>query len=116
MNRVSDFSLRRVTVAIVFLCLTVLTVCQLLGPAAQLNYAFAPADHSQQTQVVPMIQTAGAQNSLPLRCASLNLAQFEIKNATFEQELVACDMAGALLSEPPHTAEIGVPTPPPRTA
>lgn len=116
MNRVSDLSLRRVTVAIVFLCLTALTFCQLLGPTARLNYAIAPADFSEQMQVAATIQTAGAHSSLPTRCASIKLAPFEIESASFEQELVTCDITSALFSIPPHIAELGVPTPPPRTA
>lgn len=116
MNRVTDFSVRRVTVAIVFLCLTVLTVCQILGPAAQLNYAFAPADLSNPTQVAATIQTAGAQGSQSLRCASVPLVTPEIESASLEQELVACDLTSTLLSIPPHIAELGVPTPPPRFA
>ncbi|QIG50818.1 hypothetical protein G5V57_25635 [Nordella sp. HKS 07] len=116
MNRVSEFSLRHVTVAIVFLCLAALTFCQLLGPTARLNYAFAPADLSEQMQVVATIQTAGAHSPLPPRCASVKLAPFEIRTASFEQELVACDITSAQLSIPPHIAELGVPTPPPRAA
>ena len=41
MNRVSDLTLRRAAVAIVFLCMTALTLCQVLGPSARLNASFA---------------------------------------------------------------------------
>lgn len=116
MNRAVAISLRRITVAIVFLCMTALAFCQVLGPTARLNYAFAPADLSEQTYIGATIRTAGAHSPLPPRCASIKLAPFEIKSASFEQEIVACDFPGALALIPPHSAEIGVPTPPPRTA
>lgn len=116
MNRASDISLRRFTVAIVFLCMTALICCQVLGPTARLHYAFAPADLSEQTYVDATIRMAGAHSPLPPRCASIKLAPFEIKNASFEQDTVACDFPSALAAIPLHSAEIGVPTPPPRTA
>lgn len=116
MNRASDISLRRITVAIVFLCVTALALCQLLGPTARLNYAFAPADLSEQAYFGTTTRTAGAHGALPARCASLKLAPIEIKSASFAQDTVACDFPSALALIPPHSAEIGVPTPPPRTA
>lgn len=116
MNRVFNFSLRRVTVAIVFLCLTALVVCQLLGPTARLNYAFTPMDPAEQTSVGATFRTAGAQGHLPARCASLKLAPIEIESAGFEPGFVGCDLRNALASIPPPSTEVGVPTPPPRAA
>jgi hypothetical protein len=116
MNRVFDISLRRVTVAIVFLCLTALAVCQLLGPTARLNHAFTPMDPAEQTSIGATFRTAGAQGHLPARCASLKLAPIEIESAGIEPGYVACDLRNALASIPPPSTEVGVPTPPPRAA
>lgn len=116
MNRVTDFSLRRFTVAIVFLCLTALVVCQLLGPTARLNHAFTPMNPAEQTTVGATFRTAGAQSHLPARCASLKLAPIEIESTSFEPGFVACDLRNALASIPPPSTEVGVPTPPPRAA
>lgn len=115
MNRVSEFSLRRLTVAIVFLCMTALTVCQVLGPTARLQ-AFAAADLSEQTYIGATLRTAGAQGHLPARCASIKLAPVEIEGLNFEPEFADCDLASALAPAPPHSTEISVPTPPPRAA
>ncbi|MFZ5676983.1 MAG: hypothetical protein ACOZAM_28815 [Pseudomonadota bacterium] len=116
MNRVFDHSLRRVTVAIVFLCLTTLVMCQLLGPSARLNSLFAPQDPAEQTYVGAAVRTVGAQGHLPARCASIKLVPIEIESASFEPGLVACDLRNAFASIPPHSVELGVPTPPPRAA
>lgn len=116
MNRVFDFSLRRVTVAIVFLCMTALVVCQLLGPTARLNHAFTPMDPAEQTSIGATFRTAGAQSHLPARCASIKLAPIEIESASFKPGFIACGLRNALASIPPPSAEIGVPTPPPRAA
>ena len=116
MNRVSNFSLRRVTVAIVFLCMTALVVCQLLGPTARLNHAFTPMDPSEQTSVGAAFRTAGAQSHLPSRCASIKLAPVEIESTSFKPAFIACDLRSALASLPPPSTELGVPTPPPRAA
>lgn len=116
MTRLSDLSLRRVTVTIVFLCMTALAFCQVLGPTARLNYAFGPADAGDQTYAGVALRTAGAHGHLPTRCASIKLAPVEIESASFEPVLVACDPTSAQAAIPPHGAEIGVPTPPPRAA
>lgn len=115
MNRVFDFSLRRATVAIVFLCMAALVVCQLLGPTARLNYAFTPVDPTEQTSVGTTYRTAGTQSHLPSRC-SIKLALINIEGASFKPGFIACDLRDALASIPPPSAEIGVPTPPPRAA
>lgn len=116
MNRLFDHSLRNVTVTIVFLCLTALVVCQLLGPTARLNHAFAPPESTEQTYIGATFRTAGAQGHLPARCASLKLAPIEIESAGIEPGFVACDLRNALASIPPPSTEVGVPTPPPRAA
>lgn len=116
MTRIADLSLRRVTVTVVFLCMTALVFCQVLGPTARLNYAFGPGDAGDQTYVGVALRTAGAHGHLPTRCASIKLAPVEIESASFEPGLVACDLTNALTAIPPHSAEIGVPTPPPRAA
>lgn len=116
MNRVFNFSLRRVTVAIVFLCVTALAVCQLLGPTARLNHAFTPMDPAEQTSVGAAFRTAGAQSHLPSRCASIKLVPVEIESASFKPGFIACNLRNALASIPPPSMEVGVPTPPPRTA
>ena len=116
MTRMSALSLRRVTVTIVFLCMTALVFCQVLGPTARLNFALGPADAGEQTFAGVALRTAGAHGHLPTRCASIKLAPVEIESAGFEPGLVACDLTNALAAIPPHSAEIGVPTPPPRAA
>lgn len=116
MNRVADLTLRHATVAIVFLCMIALTLCQILGPTARLNVSFAPTDLTGQAFVVATIHSSGSHNPLPSRCASIKLAPIEIKVADFERASTLCGLVAALGSAPPVSAELGVPTPPPRTA
>ena len=116
MNRVSDLTLRRAAVAIVFLCMTALTLCQVLGPTARLNTSFSPADLSGQAFVVATIHSSGSHSPLPNRCASIKLAPIEIKITDFERAGALCGLVAALNSTPPLSAELGVPTPPPRAA
>jgi hypothetical protein len=93
-----------------------LTLCQVLGPIARLHAAFAPADFPGQASVVAAIHPAGSHNALPSRCASIKLAPIEIKITDFERAGTACGLAAAVVSIPPRSTELGVPTPPPRLA
>ena len=116
MNRVSDLTLRRATVAVVFLCVMALTLCQVLGPTARLHAALARADVTGQAFGVATIHSSGSHSPQPSRCASIKLAPIEIKTTDFERAGTACGPAAAFGSIPPHSTELGVPTPPPRMA
>jgi len=111
MNRVSDLTLRRAAVAIVFLCMTALTLCQVLGPSARLNASFAPT-----ALVAATTYSSGSHSPLPSRCASIKLAPIEIKITDFERASTLCGLVATMSSTPPPSTELGVPTPPPRTA
>jgi hypothetical protein len=116
MNRLSDLTLRRAALAIVFLCMIALTLCQVLGPAARLNSAFAPTDLSRQGFIVATIHSPGSHSAQPSRCASIKLAPLVIKITDFRGAGAMCGLVAALASTPPPSAELGVPTPPPRAA
>jgi hypothetical protein len=116
MNRVIFSAGRPVAVAIVFLCLLALTLCQILGPTARLNHAFAPTDLAVPALVASSEHFSGAHNPLPSRCAALKLAPLEIKTLDFAPAVAVCEMAGAFTSTLPQSVEVGVPTPPPRQA
>ena len=116
MNRVSDLTLRRATVALVFLCMVALTLCQVLGPTARLNASFSPGDLSGQAFTVATIHSSGSHSPLPSRCASIKLAPIEIKITDFERASTLCGLIAAVDSTPPLSVELGVPTPPPRAA
>jgi hypothetical protein len=116
MNRVIFSAGRPVAVAIVFLCLLALTLCKILGPTARLNHAFAPADLAVPALVASSEHFSGSYNPLPSRCAAIKLAPLEIKSMDFAPAMATCEMAAAVTSTPPHSAELGVPTPPPRQA
>lgn len=114
MSRVVFSAGRHVTVAIVFLCMLALALCQVLGPAARLNRAFAPADLSETALVAVSEHISGAHIPLPSRCAAIKLTQVEIKTAEFVPVMTSCELAAIFTTKPPHSAELGVPTPPPR--
>lgn len=116
MNRVTLSAGRHVAVAIVFLCMLALSLCQILGPTARLNHDFRPADLSQPGIVTLAVQSGAAHSPLPSRCASIKLAPVEITKADYAPAEVACGFPIALISTPPHSAELSVPTPPPRRA
>lgn len=115
MNRVAELTLRRATVAIVFLCLMALTLCQVLGPTARINNTFAPGDVPLQA-IAAVTPVSGAPGTLPARCASINMAPVEIAAADLRPQMQACGAIVAASSAPPLGAELGVPTPPPRAA
>ena len=114
MTRASVPCLRRATVPIVFLCVLALTLCQVLGATARLNTSFSPADFSGQAFAVRTIHAAGAHIPLPSRCASIKLAPFEIKTVDLAPDGASCAFIALGSSPPPLSAELGVPTPPPR--
>ncbi|WP_119269022.1 hypothetical protein [Taklimakanibacter deserti] len=116
MNRVTLSAGRHVAVAIVFLCVLALSLCQILGPTARLNHDFRPADLSEPGLVTLAVQTGAAHSPLPSRCASIKLAPIEIATADFAPAEAACGTFSALTSAPPQSAELSVPTPPPRRA
>ena len=114
MNRQSDLTLRRSSRAVVFLCMIALTLCQVLGPMARLNGAFAPTDLSRQALIVATIHSPVSHSAQPSRCASIKLAPLVIKITDFGGASAMCGLVAALVSTPPPGAELSVPTPPPR--
>lgn len=116
MSRVVFSAGRHATVAIVFLCMLALALCQVLGPTARLNHAFAPADLSETALVAVNEHISGAHGPLPSRCAAIKLAPFEIRTTEFLPVMRSCGLVALLTTKPPHSAELGVPTPPPRQA
>jgi hypothetical protein len=116
MNRLSDFTLSRAARAVVFLCMIALTLCQVLGPTVRLNGAFAPTDLIRQGVIIATIHSPASHGALPTPCASIKLAPLVIKITDFGGAGAACELVAALTSTPPPSAELGVPTPPPRAA
>lgn len=116
MSRVVFSAGRPVTVAIVFLCVLALALCQVLGPTARLNHAFAPSDLSGTALVAVSARISGARIPLPSRCAAIKLAPIEIRTAEFVPVMTSCARIAIFTTKPPHSAELGVPTPPPRRA
>jgi len=115
MNRVTLFAGRPLAVAIVFLCLLALTFCQILGPAARINQAFGPADLAEPGLIASSERVSGPHNYMPNSCTAMKLAPVEIKTLDFAPPEAACEFLSASTSAPPVGAELGVPTPPPRT-
>lgn len=116
MTRVAHSAGRPVAGAIVFLCLLALTICQVLGPTARLNHAFGTGDLSEPAFVAVSEHITGAHNTLPSRCAAIKLAPVEIRATDFAPAEVSCGFAGPSTSTLPQSAELSVPTPPPRRA
>jgi hypothetical protein len=115
MNRASVLCLpRRATVSILFLCMLALTLCQVLGPTARLHNSFAPANLAGEGFAIRTIQISGVHIPLPSRCASIKLAPFEIMAVDLAPESAACAFPTVANLPPPVSAELGVPTPPPR--
>ena len=116
MNRVASSARRPVTVAILFLCLLALTLCQVLGPTARLNHDFGPSDLAGSTLITVNERGSSAQIPLPSRCASIKLAPVEIAMIDLAPAGIRCDFVAGVSSAPPRSTELGVPTPPPRRA
>jgi hypothetical protein len=114
MNRVAHCAGSHVPVAIVFLCMLALTLCQVLGPTARLNHSFGADDLAQPALVAAGEHITGAHSPLPSRCAAIKLAPVEIKTADFAPTGVTCGLVTPSTSTLPQSAELGVPTPPPR--
>jgi hypothetical protein len=116
MNRVAHSAGNHVAVAIVFLCMLALTLCQVLGPMARLNNSLATADLSEPTLIAASEHITGAHGPLPRSCAAIKLAPVEIRTRDLAPTGGSCGMVAPPASTLPHSAEISVPTPPPRRA
>jgi hypothetical protein len=118
MNRVARFRDSHFAVAAVFLCILALTLCQVLGPTARLNHSFWTSDFSETAFIAASEHIAGASghSSLPSHCAVIKLAPVEIKAGDFVPTMVDGGPALPSTSTFPLSAELGVPTPPPRSA
>jgi hypothetical protein len=116
MNCVAHSAGNRVAVAIVFLCLLTLTLCQVLGPTARLNHSFGTGDLSESALIAASEHIMGAHSPLPSRCAAIKLAPVEIRTGDLAPNGVTCKLATPSTSTPPKSAGLSVPTPPPRRA
>lgn len=114
MTRVLRLSENHLAVAIVFLCLLALTLCQVLGPTARLNRSFETGDLGEPIFTLASEHITGAHSPLPSRCASIKLAPMEIETGEFAPTGVICPSAPPPASTLPQSAELSVPTPPPR--
>ena len=114
MSRVVFSAGRHAAVAIVFLCVISLTLSQALGPTARLNHAFGPADLMEPALAASAEYISGAHSPLPSRCAAIKLAPIEIRTTDFAPAISTCGLIITFATEPPTSAELGVPTPPPR--
>jgi hypothetical protein len=63
-----------------------------------------------------MAQSGASHIPLPSRCAAIKLAPIDIKTADFTPTEEICGLVSASTSTLPRSAELGVPTPPPRQA
>lgn len=116
MNRVAHSAGNHVAVAIVFLCMLALALCQVLGPAARLNHSFGAADLSGSALIAASEHIRGAHSPLPSRCAAIKLTPVEMRTGDLAPTGVTCSLATPATSTPPKSAELSVPTPPPRRA
>ncbi len=116
MNRVIHSAGNPVAVAIVFLCILALTLCQVLGPMARLNDSLATGDLSERVLVAASEHIAGAHSPLPRSCAAIKLAPIEIRTGDLAPIGDTCGLIAPPASKPPQSAELSVPTPPPRRA
>jgi hypothetical protein len=115
MNRVALTAGRHVAVAIVFLCLLALSLCQILGPSARLNHDFRAGNVPEPALATMMAQNGAPHSPLPSRCAAIKLAPIDIKTTDLTPTGGLC-VVTASTSLLPKSAELGVPTPPPRQA
>ena len=116
MTRAAHSAGNHVAVAIVFLCMLALTLCQVLGPTARLNNSLAPGDLSEPALIAASEHITGAHSPLPSRCAAIKLAPFEIRTGDLAPAGGVCGLAIPATPALPRSAELGVPTPPPRLA
>jgi hypothetical protein len=118
MNRLTRFRDSHFAVAIVFLCMLALTLCQVLGPTARLNHSFWTSDFSETAFIAASEHIAGVgpHSSLPSHCAVIKFAPVEIKTGDFAPTIVDGGPALPSTSTFPLSAELGVPTTPPRRA
>ena len=116
MNRVTPATGRRAQAIILFLCVLVLVLCQVLGPGARLNRTFELPDPARPGVVTLSEHRSGTHTQLPSRCASIKLAPVEIRAADLAPTVTDCGYITAAGLLPLHEAELGVPTPPPRRA
>src|SRR5690242_12439628 len=103
-------------VAIVFLCMLALTLCQVLGPTARLNHSFGTNDLPEPALTLASEHIMGAHSTLPRSCAAITLSPMEIQAGDFTPAVVTCRLAVPTTSTLPRSAEPRVPTPPPRRA
>jgi hypothetical protein len=116
MKRITLSVGRHGAVAIVFLCLLALTLCQILGPSARLSHDSRAGGVPQPGLVTTMAQSGASHIPLPSRCAAIKLAPIEIKTADFTPTEDICELVSASTSILPRGTDLGVPTPPPRQA
>ena len=116
MNRVTPATGRRAQVVILFLCVLVLVLCQVLGPSARLNRFFELPDPARPGVVTLSEHRSSAHTQPPSRCANIKLAPVEIRAADLAPTVTESGYIAAPGLLPLHDAELGVPTPPPRRA
>jgi hypothetical protein len=116
MNRVTSSAGRPVAVAIVFLCLMALTFCQILGPMARFNSNLGLGDLAEPLFVATSERASSTHTAAPSHCAAIKIAPIEIRTADFVPAEALCELISAYTTITPHSAELGVPTPPPRQA
>ena len=115
MSRVVSSAARHTTVAILFMCMLALSLCQILGPTARLNHDLGPADLAGTALAGVSERASGGHIPPPSRCASIKLAPVEIKAIDLTPADDVCTFVATATSTPPNSAELGVPTPPPRS-
>jgi hypothetical protein len=115
MNRVVRLE-NHFAVAIAFLCMLALTLCQILGPTARLNHSFRPGALPEPILTLGSEHITGAHSPLRSHCAAVKLVPVEIKTEELASAGEARCSAIPSKSTLPQSAELGVPTPPPRAA
>ena len=116
MNRLAQSAGNHVAVAIVFLCILALTLCQVLGPMARLNDSLATGELSQPALIAASEYITGAHSPLPRSCAAIKLAPVEIRTHDLAPTGSTCGLIAPPASTLPEITELSVPTPPPRLA
>ena len=114
MNRAIPGSGHHITVAVVYLCMLALIFCQVLGATARLSHDIGALTRTSPLLVTMGERTSRAQYPVPSRCASIKLAPVEIRTVDLRPSEGDGACLPASMSKPPRSAELGVPTPPPR--